>query len=369
MANTMSRNMAMIWPVGILDAGTLTGGLLNSAFSFGVSGAYAGVHFTCPVNATYVDIYAYISAGAGSPTAIGAQIRAQDTTTATKPLVAGSVLGTPGADTNCASITTAVWVQFTRYTVNLTQGSHYFLYFVNNTGTPASNYVTFAYRAALDMASYPGLQNTAGFSTILGSDGFVGAPTTSTGMPPIVLKFSDGTLLGNPYPEGAGALTNNTNWRGNRFVLERDMTVTAIVANISGVTQWIGGTWAIYQGANALRSGTIDLAHQNGTTIKPMWFAPIALRANTPYDVVLAPGSATTSNPANQMALTAVLANTPADVQACGIYGVTFVTGATPGSFTETPQGLMRLALVVDSMPPIRTYHSNNATMRRRRGG
>jgi hypothetical protein len=348
MANKLARNLLCAYPASAVSVGANSAQNLNSAFTFGTTGAYCGMQFTAPVGATYFDIWVYNNgAVTGSPTNIAAELRANDTTTATKPLAAGSVLGTPGSDTSFSGLASAQWVQLSRYTYTVVQNTCYFLYFINKTGTPASNYPSICYRGIMP-ANFMGLVSQS-CRNVRGTDGFAGVPTAALGMPCFVLKFSDGSYFGNPYPESAAAYTNNTDWRGNRYTFDRDTLVSGVMALLGTVTNWNAGTWAVYQGATLKASGTISLAQQNTTTQLIIHFAPMIFYAGIAYDVIFQPASATTDNPAKSMGQGSI----PADVTAAGFQGVSYVSGATPGSLSANSNQVFQSCVVIEDYPII----------------
>jgi hypothetical protein len=233
-----------------------------------------------------------------------------------------------------------------QYAVTLTAGTPYFMYIHNKTATPASNHFTIRYRSASDGHAQVALTTLLlrGFS---GTDGMAGAIAVHGGLPSFVMKFSNGDHLGWPYVAAMAAAASNTNWRGNRFRLTQDVWVNGAAAVLSGdTTNWKNGTCTIYQGATVIVTASIGLVQVSSTTL-PIHFAKVKLYAGLAYDLVFQPAAATTDNPAYDMGSGSI----PADVTAAGITGVTYVSGATPGSFTENTNAIFRCALLLESAP------------------
>lgn len=312
---------------------------IDSAFVNTTSGKCFATRFVAPVaqSSAALVCYAYLTAKTGSPTDVRFDIYAgaSGAMDAQRPDT-GAALATSAA-VDVSAQTNNTWTTFTISSVSLTAGATYWVIIRNATGTPASNYPTYMTRGT------DGIVIGARFNAFAVTDGFAADPAAvaTNSDSPIVLKFSDGSVLGNPYVEST-AHANNTNDRGLRFRFDASVVVVGVynpTASNANTT-----FWKIYQGASEVATLTPDRSELNNAQY--MYFAaPVTLAAATDYDVVQKVGSNSTYIPRLHAGSTA-----PADVTACMSACVSYVDGATPGSYTES-DGNAAMMLLIDNFP------------------
>lgn len=345
MTAEFSKNFQTQFPSSVYDDGTLTGSLLDSAFVFETSGDAIGVYFVSPVSQTSgtLTINAYVTADSATSSDFNVQMRngpigSGDTD---RPESGGSTIGTPGSDIDLNG-TANTWVTFNDITgLTLVAGQPYFLLIENKSATPGTDNATIATRAALD--ALPDSGSITYNRSVITTNGFTGDPTLAQGQSPIIIKFNDSSLMGNPYVrDGTGP--TGVNYRGNRIVPVADMVVsgmriTGTSSSIPGVSSDIG----IYQSGSSITNDTIsravgseNLAHRH---------EPATLTGGTVYDFILRPNLSNTIGIVYDMGGGTV----PTDVKNCRFNGATYVTGATPSTLTEDDEAIINFTIIIDS--------------------
>lgn len=340
MAYELSRNFGQVLPPGIFDSGALSGRIINTTFSFLSTGEYIGCKLQSPIAQTSgaLTVYFYCTADSGTTSAMNVEIReAAGSGDPDDPDPAGSALGTSGADVDCSGLA-GTWVAFTFTALTLAQNQRYFIYTVNNSGTPATDNATFAWRAASD--GIP-IASPDIFPYIFGSDGFTTDSTTNAAIQcPCVIVFDDETKAGWPYVT-TGTADTGTIWRGNRYTPLTDVIISGIkLGATAGVLE--NGFFRVYQGSTQLRTVTIDfqMANRSGQCR----FDPLTLTAGTAYDIVAQPNTSSSIGIEYGAG-----ASPPTDVQGVLYDEWTHVSGATPGSFTEFSNEISVIGVIIDN--------------------
>jgi len=337
MAYEYSNALSMfVGASGIASAATFA---LDSAFTYETGGDALVAAFIAPVGQTNaaLKIYAYLTAITGSPSDVRAAIWASATSgDPDRPQAGASALATSAVvDLTGAS---AGWVTFTIASVSLTQGVSYLIIIDNRTGTPASNYPTFGTRYGIGFAgvsSVHSLGHTA--------DGITTDPTQYADSAALVLAFSDGTVLGNPYPTYANH-ASNADTRGNRVSFSEDLVISG--------AWWYGGSaftnFKIYAtDGTELLSQAIGFREAN--RIGGVRFAPYTLTGGTEYDCMLTVSGATTNGYIGNTGAGTV----PADVTACIPSWIKGHVSGTPGSLTPDTAKFMMMGFFIDNNPAI----------------
>lgn len=342
----MADNLSRIVDAG-LTAFTDTGAAsstpsLDSAFVFETSGDVFGVHFVAPVgqSSATLTFYAYCTAVTGTPT-FEMEVRNEYSGSGdvNRPETTGSDLA---SSPNSVSPTANTWSTFT-CTVSLTVGSTYWIVIKNTHATPASNHAQWRYRAQLDSWVAGNQSAFRGYYTL---NGFTTDPTLSPVQGSGVVKFSDGTIVGNPYISSASH-ASNSNSRGMRFIFTEDVTCSGGQHN---ATSSALSAIMLYTGAGATVASRTASALDKALTTPVRW-ASVTLTGGTAYDFVTEYGSATTTGTVYDMG--EAEGSLPADVLACRPYSCAHVTGATPGSFTVDNSKLIQHGLYLDDHPAI----------------
>ena len=298
-------------------------------------------------------------------------LRGQTSATLSLNLYPGAVTGTPtfemeiynvaadlqrpgGAAISSASSsyspTVSEWGELT-CTVSLTLDTQYFAVVKNTSADPVNNHAAFRIRGALDSWSVFGSGFVA-LTFIDGStaDGFTTDPTLSAGGTACVLKYSDGTLQGNPYVTDDSAHANNANDRGIRLTPTEDLSVCGVI------TASLVGTTAIDElrvyttaGASVVNIATTASSEANSMS---GFCDPTTLSGGTAYDTIIGFSASNTAGTIYTMG--EIEANVPADVLACRPLSCAYVDGATPGSYTVDTSKLFRdIGLMIESYPAI----------------
>jgi hypothetical protein len=345
-----SRSLALV--IGPNDTGSLSAcPAIDSAFVHNTSGDAFFALITPPVTQSgTLTVYVYVTAVTGTP---DFQLEVRDSDTGSgdidRPLTSGSNLATSPSTLSLTAADANKWKSLT-CSVNMTRSAAYFVILKNTHATPASNYATFAYRGALD-----GWGNFPGGSAHLASgcpgytlNGFTSDPTMNPAstMGPLVMKFSDGSLIGMPYVSSA-AHASNANSRGNRFTFTEDVVVSGIISTMGTSGVITGG--AIYDTSGTLIASAVADTYMKQRSLLTR-FAPVTLVGGTAYDVVNTVSSATGLGTFYTMG--EAEGSLPADVIACRAASIAAVTG-TPGSMTVDTSRVMTIGLIVDDMPAI----------------
>jgi hypothetical protein len=340
--------------IGVGTIGSATTLALDSAYVHYTSGDVCGCRFMCPVSQTSatLTVYGYVTAVTGSPTAVKCSLYDGPTGAEDVDRPTSAAALATSADVDCSALA-AKWATFT-LTATLVAGQQYYVLFHNATGTPTSNYPTMQVRAlpttlvGLGLKFIQAMSATAGFS----ADG-----TADSAHPAMVIKFSDGSLLGNPYVTTA-AHANNSNTRGICFTPTEDIVVSGI---------------AFYTAASALNGVKIRLASDHSdvvsatldrggalTTYAGTRLAPTTLTGGTRYEAVVTLGSSNSAGAVISMGE----ASPPADVQACTWPGAGYVDNTTIDNLS-----IMGLCVLIDDNPAISGSSGAGAWTHRMIGG
>lgn len=343
MAYEWSRGLALL--LGATDVGASSSTPnLDANFVFETSGDVWWVRFSAPVgqSAATITVYVYVTGVTGTPD-FQLEVRSgySGTGDVDRPATGGSNLATSPSTLTLGAGDIQTWVALTA-TVSLTEGNGYYVIVKNTHNTPASNHATFALRSLLDTYASTGLYPVTGYSL----DGFATDPTTSPNSGVVVVKFADGTLLGNPYVSSSNH-ANNANDRGNRITLNADVVVSGIVRGTSSAAL---SASTIYTTAGVSVVSAAGDAFAKQGSAGSYRFAPTKLSGGTTYDFVHKFASSTTA--CTVLSMGEVEADVPADVLACRPWSIAFVDGATPGSYTvDTSKLVALMALIVDDFP------------------
>lgn len=342
MAYELTRNFQDLYMAAVLDPGAQSSHNVATAFVFETSGDAMMVYFISPVtqvNGT-LDLTFYIDTLTGLPD-FNMEMRngPVGTDDPDRPEAGGLTIGTPGSIVSPTVVDR--WYKLSMTALSLTVGSAYFAILKNVSGIPASNHADIVFRGQLDGTPFKGNAPTvigAGFT----ADGFLTDPTAGQGISPMILTFNDGTLMGQPYVEsGAGA--SGTDWRGNRIQFDTDVVCSGI--------QFVGqgaavesGTFSIYQGSTEI--ATVQANRTSGQNRIPVGrWVPVPLTAGLNYDFVFQPGSTSGVGTVYDTGQGTI----PSEVTASKYHQATYVTGPTPGSFTEITEQIGAAAAYIDS--------------------
>lgn len=313
---------------------------LDSAFTYESSGDAAFLRFVSPVTQASgaLTVYVPVTAVTGSPTDVRAAVYngPQEGDNANRPEAGGTALATSGA-TDLSSLA-GKWATFTISGLSLTVGQTYFLIVENRTGTPGSNYPTIQYAGRYGAQGVNETGWTGGNTT----NGFTTNPTVHASVGCWVLKFDDGSLMGNPYA-GLETHANNTNDRGSRVRFTEDVEISGFQMPQS---HSLLTNLRIYVGSTEQFSSPYALDPSIRNVSRIVRFAPITFEKETDYDVVLDPGA---SSVAGTSTATMFEATPPTDVQDCRPYGVGFCDGSAP--FTPDNTRLMPMCALIASNP------------------
>lgn len=335
---------------GAMSAGvTGTTFALAANFTNATSGSAYAMRFISPISQTnsVLTIYAFLTAKTGSPTAIKAAVFAgpSGVMDAQRPDT-GAALATSGA-VDVSAQTDSTWTTFSISSISLTAGVTYWLVIFNDTATPASNnatYMTRGWNGNLGSARFPAYTTTDGFTT---DPTVVSAGSEAM----IVIKFSDGSLLGNPFAVTT-AHASNTNDRGNRYVFDATTIVDGVYLGINGLLNANLTEIKVYQGATEVASVTLDLSGK--TNLGSLYFdAPVTFASGIAYDVVgKFSGNVAASNRIDGGV------SPPSDVVNCMPAGIKYVDGATPGSYTAV-DGMTSIFLLISNITSTGSVSTN----------
>jgi hypothetical protein len=318
-----------------------TGTALDSAFVNGTAdgvGDAIGVRFTAPATQTGAfKLYAFMNAAVtGAPTKIRCAVFRGPTGSedAQRPGDTPTPIAETG-DVDVSAQSANTWTEFSISSLSLTAGQTYWAVIHNATTTPSSNYATYLARGFNNISP---IRITGSVTT----DGWkAGDGTSTTNEPIVVLKFADGTILGNPFALSS-AHANNTNLRGNRYNFPYDVKVSGVF--IGAVVPFLT-TLKIYQNTTEVVSVSLDRnIVTNGGVV---FFAEVTFTKNTDYDVVLVVSGNSTLLPRIDAG-----ASPPADVAACLPTTCIYVDGSAAGSLSAaTDKGVGGLYLCISDFP------------------
>lgn len=274
MANSLQLPANNYLAYGPFNVATKAGLALSSAYLAGVSGAAVGMRFIAPTTGNLTDVYLFITAITGVPGNLTVELHPQ--TSATQP----NTGTTHATQTVAPGVTANKWIRCTFGTpFSVTQGVAYWITPGDAAGGGV-NFATVGYQGGIASSVQ---RQMSGFTS---ADGFATAGTLQNSTPPMVLKFSDGTLFGNPFTTNA-AYANNQRERGLKIV---SLTENLVIN---------GATWSnpssnqsglkIYSGATA-PGGTPDLTVTFGNgaaSIGSTQFPAFTLKKSTIYRIVL----------------------------------------------------------------------------------
>jgi hypothetical protein len=317
-----------------------TGLALGSAYTYDSAGAAIGAKFVAPTTGNLTDVYFFVTASLGTPGVTTVELRNIIVGTATIP---GTTLhatqtitpGTTAVRWICAHFTTPY---------SVTKGVLYWIV-IGDAGWTTGNTTTIAYKGGPAMGSVG--QKMMNYTT---ADGFHTAGTAVGSILPLVLKFADGTIFGNPY---------TTTYQYASSTLERGFKINGLTENIiiSGVypskdTNKISGL-KIYKGT-AIPGSTPELTvvfGTGGTEGIFAYFTPFTLIKNTVYRIVFTFSAADTYPLFLQ--IENYIAST--DLLACGFGGGTW--GATidnnAGGWSDSMDMLPRCQLAIQDQVSI----------------
>lgn len=308
----------------------------DPAFVNATSGDAIGLRFSAPVGQTNaaLTVYAFLTAETGSATDVRCAVFAgpSGAMDAQRPSTDAALATSAACDVSSQAANT--WSTFSISSVSLTAGATYWLVIYNATASPASNYPTYMTRGwAGPITRFNAVTTTDGWAA---SDG-----TAVANDAPIVIKFSDGSLIGNPFVVSTQH-ASNANDRGNRYTFDAAVVVSGVYTILNNT---LTTAIKVYQGASEVASVTLDRAQLNTTGFAIYFNAPVTFAAGTAYDVVVDPSGST-----NVGGRISAGTSAPADVLSCMPAGLTAIGGATPGSYS-TEEGFYAIFLIVDNIP------------------
>lgn len=309
---------------------------LDSAFTFGTSGDAYLIRFFAPLSQTNaaLTVYHYIASVTGSPTSVTCYLHAGPSGADDDDRPNSTVIDSVVAD--ATSITAPGWLTFSLTTSSLTRGATYYLIIANTTATPSSNFPTIRTRALNQLTNI----RLVPYTTI---DGIATDPTSASSLAEAacVIKFSDGTMMGNPYVVGTSH-NNNANYRGTRYKFNTRWKFAGVV-NAGLTTGATACDCEVYQGSTLLSSTAVDMTQRFNAGV--IYFdSVLTFEPNVEYDVVFKPATNSTQGSHFNAG-----SSPPADVTACMDQNKWYLDGATPGSFTATQGGYTQIYLIPDN--------------------
>ncbi len=351
MAYNWSRVISSLGFADLRSTGTADFAL-DSAFVYETSDDVWFVRFVSPVTQTNaaLTLNVYCVSVVGSPTDVRMSVYngpglADDKD---RPEAGGAALATSGAVD--FSATGGTWVTLSVASVSLVVNQTYYVLLDNRTASPASHYPTVRYKgvSAFQADSSVGGSLLNCFRTGTSTDGFATDPSLlAPYSPSAVVTFGDGSLVGNPYVVNESHAAN-TNYRGCRFLFTEDVVLSGAV--MSGAS---GGTWAFHihetDGTSILT--TANLGQYNRQFGLLSRFVPQTLTGGTSYDLTF---KVTTNSSLGALRYMGEASGSlPADVLACRPGSISYVDGATPGSFAVDTARMMAMGLIFDDNPAI----------------
>lgn len=339
--STRFGRMPFLIGIGVLDVGTATSFTIDSAFVFGTSGDSWGATFPGKSQSSAsLTVYVYCTAVTGTPNSSTAYIyaSASGANDTDRPDAGSSPIATSGV-VDASGCGTAGWLTYTFSSVSLSDSNYYWFVLTNTTGTPASNNFSVQSRGSIDSTNF----SVNSLRSTTNADGWTTDGTLIAGSAPIVIKFSDGSIIGMPYVSTT-AHANNTNFRGARVNFDESVNIGGFLHNVITSTM---NSFKIYQGSTEVYSFTTDPYSEAEANI--VLFPSTTLTKGVDYDFVLGFASGSTAGPAYCMGNSA-----PADVLAVNT-NFTYVEGATAGSFTESADCVWFGELMINNNPEIST--------------
>ena len=255
---------------------------LTSAFTYESGGTSVSYRFVSPVTQTDAPLTCYpvIAGVVGTNLTLqmdvypGAGLTGDDD----RPLASSTSLGAANGQTFDGT-TTPTYAFFRWESISLNKGSTTWLVMHNTSADPISNYFTVAVRR----------NNVAGspikMTTYTNADGFLTDPTGQSSDSPIVCKFADGTLMGNPYAV-TNAHASNQNFRGARFNFAMPTVMKGVCI---GFTMPATTTLYVYQGSTELNKTVITDRQTLANTGCIYFESDVPFSADTDYDVLIKP--------------------------------------------------------------------------------
>ncbi len=332
------------------DDGTAATFTPDSAYTFWNAGDAIGIRFCAPASQTNgaLKLYMWCTAIANTPeytATLRESASAEDDTDV--PDDDAALLATSDEITPSA----LDWEVFTFASASLTAGQSYWLIVANtDLGNEATDTATWATRGAADgHGIMPGTAGQWGMSIVTATDGFAnGAPTViGTVIPPVVIAFAGGTVLGNPYVADSAAHANNQNYRGNAFKFPGKVS--------AGGLAWAQGTASMSKAGIYAADGSamVEITLDQTTKAKAgcVYFAPTDLTGGTTYYAVT--GYSANSTAGMIYTMGEAVADVPADVLAARPYGVAYVDAAATADLAASADAskICSMALILADIP------------------
>ena len=337
------------------DTGTFTAFNLNEVWNPTTDGDAVGIRMMSPVSQTSGAVTVYMWCDSIGTTEwestayiypLHASIDERPDTTS--PAGTSSESSGDTSDEN-------TWISYAFTNVTLTAGATYFVVATNSHATPSTDSIDIASRGYCDNFSAQGHKIWKSITT---DNGFSTNPATASVLGPVVMKFDDGTIVGNPYIKaGTEATLLNGHVRGNRWTFTEDV-------KISGFSGSGGATalthFVIYQGASQLLSVALD-ANASLNNDSSVLFEPYTLTGGTAYDIGLLATGGTGAGLMFGMGETE--ANTPADVKACRPSCLGGSSEGAPGSMVVDTSEFYVCELFLDDNPAIAGGGGGNSNL------
>lgn len=222
----------------------------------------------------------------------------------------------------------------------------------NNLALASTNYPDVAVRGGTDQVTSPNYFMLGGRmqNDLSGWLSTVDPVQSYTNAGVWVVKYGDGTVVGQPYTQYVAAHpSNNQDHRGMQFTPPEDVVVSGVLFP-SSVGAAVVCDFYIHTaaGSEILHITSPHLWHSN--LASSYRFAPITLTGGTTYHATIKPQSNSTILRRLYMGQS----SPPADVLACRpCPDAALVYGPTPGSFTVETNRFPIMALLVDNWPEI----------------
>lgn len=331
--------------VGIQDTGTADSLTLNENFVNTSSGDFVGVKFMSPVNQSSANLtfYVYCTGQTGTTNETAAILLAGPSSPMDDDRPTTGAASSTSATVDASGCGSSMWLQYDFTNVTLEASKVYYLGVINTEADPVTNSFSVQYRGTLDGPALGGGNYTGFWGSGNTANGFTTDAANANIPFSGVVKFNDGSMLGNPFVS-ALAHANNTNYRGYRVNMSEDWKAScATFVGISSVTL----SYNIYQGSTLIYTATPDL--DTRLNIGGTCFPTINFTGGLDYDFLFRPSAGSTLGNSNTMGN-----SPPADIQMMNP-NFTYVDGATPGSLTETTTSVIVGSIVLDDNPAIVT--------------
>lgn len=332
--------------LGGIDSRTRSTNDISGTYNFGISGVALGIRFVAPVTTTIASFHFYIDAFNGTPDDVVVELRnvgagADDVGT----LIASEHYAPSAPRWQTVNFATPPAV---------TAGTIYYLVVGNNSIDSGANYPVLIQDGGLDGS----FKDARSFRRAKTTNGFATNALSSIRLPPMVVEFSDGSVLGNPYLDVQTSPVNDAYPKGLRVRFDHPVI-------ISGADWAPGGQSAV----DRLRifeapAEFVDPPLRDVVLAPQVYaightrFAPLVLKPKTEYRIVIANNgelSSFLSVDRAVMKIGPVDPDPPAAVLQAGYAGgeFFFTHADSGGEWFDFPNSLPLMTLLLDNIQPV----------------